>query len=106
MVHLQENGFEVEQQHVTEAQLVAIKQEYGVPAALEGCHTGVVDGYIVEGHVPADVLRRFLKERPAAAGLVVPGMPGGSPGMEGSTPERYDVLTFGRDGRTDVYERR
>lgn len=106
MVHLQENGFEVQQQHVTDAQLVAIKEQYGIPAALEGCHTGVADGYVVEGHVPADVLRKLLRERPDVVGLAVPGMPAGSPGMEGPPPEPYNVLTFTKDGRTDVYERR
>jgi hypothetical protein len=106
VVHLQENGFEVRLQHVTDAQLVEIKREYAVPPALEGCHTGVVGGYVVEGHVPADVLRQLLKEKPAVAGLVVPGMPAGSPGMEGPPPVPYDVLTFTRDGQTSVYARR
>jgi hypothetical protein len=106
VVHLQENGFEVRLQHVPDAQLVEIKREYAVPPALEGCHTGVVGGYVVEGHVPADVLRQLLKEKPAVAGLVVPGMPAGSPGMEGPPPVPYDVLTFTRDGRTTVYARR
>jgi hypothetical protein len=106
VVHLQENGFEVQLQHVTDAQLVEIKREYTVPPALEGCHTGVVGGYVVEGHVPADVLRQLLKEKPEVAGLAVPGMPAGSPGMEGPPPEPYDVLTFTKDGRTAVYARR
>ena len=106
MVHLQENGFQVELQHVTDAQLLEIKRQYAIPPALEGCHTGVVDGYVVEGHVPADVLRKFLSEKPDAVGLAVPGMPAGSPGMEGPPPVPYDVLTFTRDGRTSVYAKR
>lgn len=106
MVHLQESGFEVQLQHVTDAQLVEIKREYAVPPALEGCHTGVVGGYVVEGHVPADVLRRLLEEKPAVVGLAVPGMPAGSPGMEGPPPEPYEVVTFTSDGRTAVYAKR
>jgi hypothetical protein len=106
VVHLQENGFDVQLQHVTDARLAEIKRQYAVPTELEGCHTGVVGGYIVEGHVPADVLRRLLKEKPAVAGLAVPGMPAGSPGMEGAPPVPYDVLTFTRDGQTSVYARR
>jgi hypothetical protein len=104
--HLQANGFTVETQPVTEAQLMAIKERYGITPALEACHTAVIDGYVVEGHVPADVLREFLKEQPAVVGLTVPGMPAGSPGMESATPEHYSVLTFDRDGRTTVYARR
>ena len=107
MVHLQENGFQVELQHVTDAQLLEIKRQYAIPPALEGCHTGVVDGYVVEGHVPADVLRKFLRERPDAVGLAVPGMPAGSPGMETSgRAERYQVLAFDRAGRTTVFATR
>jgi len=82
-----------------------IKRQYGIPGPLESCHTGVVDGYLVEGHVPADDLRRFLAERPSVAGLAVPGMPAGSPGMEGPTPEPYNVFTFTRDGQTGVFAR-
>jgi hypothetical protein len=106
VVHLQENGFDVQIQHVTDARLVEIKREYAIPPALEGCHTGVVGGYVVEGHVPADVLRKLLDEKPPVTGLAVPGMPAGSPGMEGPPPVPYDVLTFTRDGRTSVYARR
>lgn len=91
---------------MTDAQLVAIKEQYGIPGELEGCHTGVVGGYVVEGHVPAEVLRRLLRERPAVAGLAVPGMPPGSPGMEGPPPEPYNVVTFTKDGQIDIYERR
>jgi hypothetical protein len=106
VVHLQENGFEVQLQHVTDAQLAEIKRQYAIPPALEGCHTGVVGGYVVEGHVPADVLRRLLAEKPEVAGLAVPGMPAGSPGMEGAPAVPFDVLTFTQDGRTSIYDRR
>jgi hypothetical protein len=78
-----------------------------VPAGLEACHTATVGGYVVEGHVPADQIDRLLRERPKAAGIAVPGMPAGSPGMEGSgPPQRYDVLLFERGGRTSVFARK
>ncbi|MHC4089456.1 MAG: DUF411 domain-containing protein [Planctomycetota bacterium] len=91
---------------VGDAELVQIKSEHGVPQQLAGCHTGVVDGYVIEGHVPADVMGRLLRERPDVIGLSVPGMPVGSPGMEGPNPVPYDVLTFDEGGQTEVYERR
>jgi hypothetical protein len=79
-----------------------------VPKSLESCHTGVVEGYLVEGHVPADLIDRLLKERPAIAGIAVPGMPIGSPGMEvpGRPAERYQVLAFDKAGKTTVYASR
>jgi hypothetical protein len=77
-----------------------------VPKALESCHTAVVDRYVIEGHVPADVIKKFLAEKPSAHGLAVPGMPIGSPGMEGGTAERYNVLAFDRNGTTRVYAKR
>jgi hypothetical protein len=83
-----------------------IKRKLGVPRALQSCHTAVVEGYVIEGHVPADLIRKMLDEKPEIAGLAVPGMPMGSPGMEGATRERYDVLTFDRAGRTTVYAHR
>ena len=106
MVHLQENGFEVTTHNMDD--LAPVKAEYGVPRPLEGCHTAIVDGYVVEGHVPADVLQRLLQERPDVIGIAVPGMPIGSPGMEtpGRPAERYNVVTFDEDGKTAVYARR
>ena len=86
--------------------LSAVKKKYGVMPELEACHTGVVNGYTVEGHVPADLILKMLKEKPAIAGIAVPGMPSGSPGMEGGAKEKYDVLTFDRAGRTTVYAKR
>ena len=77
----------------------AVKQRLGVPADLVSCHTAEVGGYVVEGHVPAGPIRRLLAEKPLAAGLAVPGMPIGSPGMEGGAPDNYDVILFGRQGR-------
>jgi hypothetical protein len=70
-----------------------------VPADLAACHTAEVDGYVLEGHVPALAVRRLLERRPTALGLAVPGLPAGSPGMEGVVPQRYDVVLFGATGR-------
>ena len=84
-----------------------VKRKLGVPAALESCHTAVVGGYTVEGHVPADVVRTMLKERPAIAGIAVAGMPMGSPGMEqGSRKDSYNVVAFDKTGKTSIYARR
>ncbi len=79
-----------------------------MPRALQSCHTAVVEGYVIEGHVPADLVDRLLRERPSVVGLAVPGMPVGSPGMEapGQAPERYQVLAFDQKGRTTVYASR
>jgi hypothetical protein len=95
--HLQAAGFTVTT--VDTAELDAIKTRLGVPTDLAACHTAQVAGYVIEGHVPAAALKRFLAEKPNAVGLAVPGMPIGSPGMEGGTPEPYDVVLFGPAGR-------
>ena len=88
--------------------LAPIKRKLGVPRALQSCHTAVVEGYVIEGHVPADVIDRLLRERPSVVGLAVPGMPVGSPGMEapGQVSERYQVVGFDQKGRTIVYASR
>jgi hypothetical protein len=104
--HLQANGFNVKTNDLTDSQLDAIKTKYGVPKTLTSCHTAIVEGYVVEGHVPADLILRLLKERPAVVGLAVPGMPLGSPGMEGPNPQPYDVFSFDQNGRARVYARR
>lgn len=84
-----------------------IKQELGVPSALASCHTAVAAGYAFEGHVPVDLMTKVLRERPKIAGLAVPGMPVGSPGMEvGGRKDAYDVVAFTKDGRTSVYAKR
>ncbi len=100
--HMREAGFEVES--VLRDNLAPVKQRKGVTRELASCHTAVVDGYVVEGHVPADDVIRMLDERPDVAGLAVPGMPMGSPGMEGSYKDPYDVIAFDKDGRGYVYE--
>lgn len=102
--HLREHGFSVTTQDVTN--LGVVKRRHQVAAELASCHTALVDGYVVEGHVPADVIARLLEERPPVVGLTVPGMPMGSPGMEGAYVEPYEVLTFDAEGRTEVYARR
>ena len=84
----------------------AVKKSLGVPDALSSCHTGVVAGYLFEGHVPPDLVQQVLKERPALVGLFVPGMPSGSPGMEGPNAAKYDVIALGRDRRQTVFASR
>jgi hypothetical protein len=95
--HLQKAGFDTKVLDTRD--LDAVKSRLGIPDDLAACHTAEVAGYIIEGHVPAAALKRFLAEKPKATGLAVPGMPIGSPGMEGGQPERYDVVLFGPDGR-------
>ena len=103
--HMQAAGFRVES-HDTSG-VDGIKDQAGVPVAARSCHTGLVGGYAIEGHVPAEVVRRLLREHPGdIAGLAVPGMVTGSPGMEGPNPQHYDVVAFHKDGRTSVYEKR
>ena len=86
--------------------LAAIKQKYGVPQQLQSCHTALIDGYVIEGHVPADLIYKLLKEKLQIIGLAVPGMPIGSPGMEGGKPEPYEVFSFDKKGRITVYAKR
>ena len=102
--HMEENGFTVETREVTD--LTDMKRTSGVPQDLFSCHTAIVDGYVIEGHVPADLIRKLLEERPEVLGLAVPGMPRGSPGMEGARKDPYQVLTFDREGKTTVYAER
>jgi hypothetical protein len=84
-----------------------VKMKAGVPASLQSCHTALVGGYVIEGHVPADVIRQLLAEKPKIAGIAVPGMPIGSPGMEqGTRKDAYEVIAFTRDGTTSVYATR
>ena len=78
----------------------------GLPASLRSCHTATLEGYTVEGHVPADVIRQLLRDRPRVQGIAVPGMPAGSPGMESPNPEPYVVFTFDANGKTTVFARR
>ncbi|MGQ0794124.1 MAG: DUF411 domain-containing protein [Deltaproteobacteria bacterium] len=106
VTHLEKNGFKTSVQDLDTSSLNQIKSQYGVPSGLESCHTATVGGYVVEGHVPADVVKRLLEERPKVAGITVPDMPVGSPGMEGDYSEAYDILTFDAEGRTQIYTSR
>ena len=101
--HLVKNGFKVTPKPVDD--MKKIKAEYNVPEQLGSCHTAIVDGYIVEGHVPADDVIKMLKDKPEIVGLTAPGMPQKSPGMqpEGLEPKGYDVLSFDKEGKTEVY---
>ncbi len=102
--HLRANGYEVTAVDV--ADLAPVKAEHGIRAEFASCHTAIVEGYVIEGHVPADVIDRLLEERPNVAGLAVPGMPMGSPGMEGPRKDPYNVVTFDAAGNTTVYDSR
>ena len=99
--HLEAGGFAVEAIDVEN--VGQIKKKNGVPAELASCHTALVDGYVIEGHVPAEDVKRLLEERPEIAGLAVPAMPIGSPGMEGPNPEPYDVIAFTEEGSAHTY---
>ena len=94
----------MEAQNVSDARLLAVEKEMGVSNDLSSCHTAKVGGYVVEGHVPAADIQRMLKERPQIAGIAVPGMPTGSPGMEqGGRKDPYDVIAFTKAGRRSVF---
>ena len=99
--HMKENGFTVEVRDT--ADVTPVKREAGIAQELHSCHTAFIGGYSLEGHVPAGDVKRMLRERPSVAGLTVPGMPMGSPGMEGPVKQRYDVVAFDRSGRTSVF---
>jgi hypothetical protein len=101
--HLEEHGFTVETRDIPN--MMAVKAELGMPGELGSCHTARIAGYLIEGHVPADDIRRLLDERPDVRGLAVPGMPVGSPGMEveGRPADSYEVLAFDARGETSVF---
>lgn len=100
--HLEQNGFDVTAHNTSD--LESIKRQNGVNPHLASCHTALVNGYVIEGHVPADSIKRLLREKPTAAGLAVPGMPMGSPGMEGPRKDPYNVLLFNRSGDIAIYD--
>jgi len=100
--HLQQTGFKVEAHDVKD--IVPYKKRHGVTPQLASCHTAIVDGYVIEGHVPASDIKRLLRERPKVTGLAVPGMPIGSPGMEqGSYKQPYNVISFDEKGEKKVF---
>lgn len=102
ITHLEANGFRVVAHDTRD--MDSVKREFGVPASLASCHTALVDGYVIEGHVPASAIKRLLKEKPPVTGLSVPGMPMGSPGMEGPRKDAYNALLFNRAGDAAIYE--
>lgn len=100
--HLRKHAFTVVARDTSDVS--SIKRTAGVPEKLASCHTAFVNGYVIEGHVPAEDIHRLLKDKPRIHGIAVPGMPAGSPGMEvGSRKDPYDVVAFKRDGSTSVY---
>jgi hypothetical protein len=108
VAHMQANGFKVVTHDVSEVDKSAKRASVDIPAELGSCHTALVDGYALEGHVPAGDVHRLLKERPKAAGLTVPGMPIGSPGMDGPAyggrKDKFATLLVLRDGSSSVYQ--
>jgi hypothetical protein len=99
--HLRTNGFQVSVKDVPDT--AEYRRKYGVPDSLASCHTAVVEGYALEGHVPASEVQRILRERPKAKGLAVPGMPMGSPGMEAARTQPYNVMLIDPQGRASVF---
>lgn len=95
--YLRQNGFQVDVTPTND--LAEISRKAGVPAGLEGCHTTFIDGYVIDGHVPVDVVRRLLTEKPAIAGITLPGMPMGSPGMGGTKTEKFVIYALTKDGK-------
>ena len=104
--HMRKNGFEVKAVDVDD--IDKVKRERGVPDSAASCHTAVVNGYLVEGHVPADAVLKMLKDKPAIAGIAVPGMPMGAPGMEVPSGQKdaYSIVSFDKAGKTTVYQKR
>lgn len=100
--HLESNGFKVNARNV--ANPTDYREKFGIPQDLGSCHTGVVAGYALEGHVPVAEIKRLLAEKPKAKGLAVPAMPVGSPGMEGNRKDPFDVMLVHADGKYSVYK--
>lgn len=99
--HMRAAGFEVTTKNVEDMQ--SVKQQLGMPETLQSCHTALVGGYLIEGHVPAEDVKRLIAEKRAVKGLAVPGMPSGSPGMEDGYKDPYSVLSFDGAGKTEVF---
>ena len=101
--YMEKHGYRVRVQEITD--VTSIKNRYQIPVALQSCHTSLVGGYVVEGHVPVEALEQLLAERPSVKGIAVPGMPIGAPGMEqhGTAPQPYDVMSFDEAGNTAVF---
>lgn len=102
--HMEQAGFSVDVENMHD--VAPIKRELGVPGRMQSCHTAKVGDYFIEGHVPADLVKQLLADKPDIKGLTVPGMPMGSPGMEGPRKDPYNVIAIEKDGRARVYARR
>ena len=106
IAHMREAGFQVEAGNMEHDALQRLKAQMGIREEHSACHTAVIEGYVIEGHVPAEDVRALLAERPAGLGLTVPGMPIGSPGMEmGDEREPFDTLLMGYDGAATTFRR-
>ncbi|MBH8554326.1 DUF411 domain-containing protein [Nostocaceae cyanobacterium CENA357] len=102
--HIQKQGFKIKEDIKTE-EMEAIKQKYNLPQDLASCHTAIIDGYVMEGHIPADDIKRFLKQKPQFIGLAVPGMPLGTPGMEsGNIKQPFTIMAFDKKGEVEVFK--
>jgi len=100
--HLKQNNFNVKD--IVTEDVQAIKQKYGVSEAMASCHTAIVDGYVIEGHVPANDVMTLLKTKPKIVGIAVPGMPSGTPGMEmGGKIDAYNVMSFDKENHSAIY---
>lgn len=104
MTYLRRNAFTVTAEGLED--VVPFKEKYGVPRSLWSCHTALVGNHVIEGHVPADLIAQVERDTRDIAGLSVPGMPCGAPGLEGQNPQRYQVIAFTRSGETFVYAER
>lgn len=102
--HAQKHGFKIED--IKTDEMEALKQKHNIPPELASCHTTIIDGYVMEGHIPVDDIKRFLTEKPEEfAGLAVPGMPIGTPGMEaGDMKQPFQVLAFNKEGKVEVFQ--
>ncbi len=99
--HLNQNGFKVKSVDVNDIR--TIKTKYGIDSEVASCHTSIIGNYVVEGHVPIQAIQKLLKEQPNIHGISVPGMPIGSPGMEGPNPKPYSVYSFGKNGAKQIF---
>jgi len=103
--HMRSRGFDVTTRNLQSSELAGVKSHYRIPANVHSCHTALVDGYVVEGHVPAEIVSRLLTERPAVIGISAPGMPAASPGMDIPSGGPYDIVIFDAVGGTQLYQR-
>jgi hypothetical protein len=106
VVHLQDHDYDVEKINMSNEALVDLKESLGITPELASCRTAEIEGYIIEGHVPADVIEELLQEQPEIVGLALPGMPPGSPGMGGEQQGPLEILAFDDQGEVWIYATR